>query len=211
MGDEGSTEAGLASIGLCLQAGESRLWDHFTAYEEARPEKRKVPTINYPDSWTLKSDEQRLIEAEKFIKLADIMVGETNKKAMAKKAVDIMHRGTVSSQELSKMEKEVDEAPIGLANPTVIIAAKKEGILCAETSAAALGAKDPAGEATKCQEESAERAAQVVAAQTDVAGQAGNPDGQVDPKSKDKEKAGGDEGKLKPDKGDAGRPEGVKE
>jgi hypothetical protein len=212
MGGEGSTEAGLGSIGLCVQSGESRLWDHFTTYEEARPEKRKVPTINYPDSWTLKSDEQRLVEADKFIKLADIMVGETNKKAMAKKAIGIMHRGTVSSKELAKMEKEVDASPIGLANPKVIIDAKKNGILCAETSAAALGAKDPKGEAVKCEEEAAARAAKVVAAQVDIAAAgAGNPDGQVDPKSKDIEKEDNGDGNLKPQKGDAGRPESIDE
>jgi len=208
LGDEGSTEAGLAAIGLCLQAGESRLWDHWAAYEDSRIESRKVATINYPDSWTLKTDEQRLIEAEKFIKLGNIIVGETNKKELAKKAVGILHRGTVSSSDLKKMEKEIDDSPIGIADPDVIIKAKKEQILCSETAAAALGAKDPKKEAEGCQKEAADRAAQVVAAQSDIANAgAGNPDGQVDPKSKDKEKEGNDAGKLKQDKGDAGRPE----
>jgi len=205
LGEEGSVEAGLNAIGLCLQASESRIWDHWAAYEDTRPESRKVATINYPDSWSLKTDEQRLVEAEKFIKLGNIMVGETNKKALAKKAVGIMHRGTVSTSELKKMEAEIDASPIGLADPAVIISAKKEQILCTETAAAALGAKDPKKEAEVCATEAADRAAQIVAAQSDIAAAgAGNDDGQVDPKSKDNEKEGGDANFTKP--GDAGRP-----
>lgn len=189
LGDDGSIESGLSAIGEVMQTSESRCWDHWTVYEESREDKREVPTIKYPETWTIKTDEERLAEAEKYITLANKMVGEKNKKQFAKKATNIMHRGTMPAEEVEKLLTEIDASPIGLADPDVIIKAKKEGILCNETAAAAIGAKEPKKEAEQCQKESAERAAQVVAAQTDIAGQAGNPDGQVDPKSKDLEQS----------------------
>jgi hypothetical protein len=191
LGDDGSIESGLAAIGEVLQMAETRLWDHWGVYEEAREDRRQVPTINYPETWSIKTDDERLTEADKYIKLANSMVGEKNKKQFAKKATVIMHRGTMSTKEMNALLKEIDESPIGLADPDVIIKGKKEGIFCSESAAAALGAKDPKKEAEQCQKESAERAAQVVAAQTDAtAGGRGNPDGQADPNSQRKEQEG---------------------
>lgn len=199
LGDDGSIEAGLAAIGEVLQSNEARVWDHWAVYEETRPERREIPTIKYPESWSLKTDEERLAEAEKFMKLANFMVGEKNKKELAKKAVGIMHRGDVSSDDMKSFMEEIDKSPLAIADPDVIIKARKEGIFCSESAAAGLGAKDPKKEATECQKESADKAAQVVAAQMDATeGGRGNTDGQVDENSQRTEQEGRE---------DFGRPE----
>ena len=168
MGTDGSVESGLSAIGQALLFGENRCWEHWTRYIDSRPDKQIFPTVDYPESWSLKTDEQRIEEAERFSKLANVLVGEQNKKELAKKAAVSLHKGRLSSDVMDSLLSEIDEAPIATSDPDVIIKAKQHGILSCETSAAALGVADPAGEAEKVKEDASDRAAMVASAQADV-------------------------------------------
>ena len=205
---EGSIEAGLKIIGEELERGETRIVDHFSTYEERRPSQRQVATISYPESWSLKTDKQRLDEAKDFFGMAKVVVGEKNKKHLIKKGTKSLNHGLMSAEDLNELLTEIDQSPVGLADPTVIIPAHDSGILCKETSAAALGAKDPKKEAECSQAEAVERANMVSQAQAD-ANQAGrgNPDQMADPGSETLAKEGDNDGAANlREPGNPGRP-----
>lgn len=206
LGTDGSVEAGLGAIGDSLLCGESRLWDHWTVYEDRRPAKRLIATISYPITWTLKTDAQRLDEAEKFIKLGNLVVGRKNKQQMAISAVESLHGGTVSTEKMNGFLDEIKASPIAIADPSVLLAGKKEGALSIETVSIALGARPD--EHLKAKADSAERAAAVAVAQKSVNDASrGNPDGMNDNNDQTLAREGETEGAANFKKpGDPGRP-----
>jgi len=183
LGGDGSVEDGLAFIGRCMQTAERRIWDHWVIFEETRESKRKIPTIHYPDDWSLKTDEERLAEATAFMKLANVMVGRLNKQAMSVAAADKMHRGRKSTEQLNKIKAEIKKAPYAIADPDVVFKAKDAGLMSRETGSLALG--NLPGESEKAEADDAARAAAVAVAQSDAAKGAarGNPEMSVDPKA----------------------------
>lgn len=203
LGEEGTIDAGLAFIGQCLEDGESRLWDHWAAYEQRDEARRETPNVVYPEDWSLKTDEERLNEADKYIDLMNKLPGQEGKKQAAKMAYDRLYRGRLASDDLVKIKAEVDAAPYSISDAKIVIDAKKEGIFSAETASLALGAnKDEAEKAKKDQEE---KAAAIAAAQSDQqVGGPGNPDASVDPNSNSVARQGDD-----PINGVEGRGEGV--
>lgn len=181
---DGSLEAGLAFIGSCLQESESRLWDHWGAYEEADPERRESYTVAYPDSWSLKTDMERLEEAEKYIDLMNKLPGQKGKKEASKSAYDRLYRGKLAADDLDAIKAEVDAAPYTTSDAKIIIEAKKEGLVGPETGSLALGFNEDEWE--KAEEAQVRRAKAIVEAQADAAGMMpgaarGNPDGSVNP------------------------------
>ena len=67
--DNSGLEAGLSYIGLVLEGAERRIADYWAAYEEKNPAKRQLPVIEYPDRYSLKTDDDRIEEAGKLSKL----------------------------------------------------------------------------------------------------------------------------------------------
>ena len=180
LAEDGTIEAGLAFIGQCLEDGEARVWDHWTAFESNSPEGRDVPQILYPDDWSLKTDEQRLDEAGKYIDIMNKLPGRVGKKEAAKTAYEKLFRGKVSPETLDKIKAEVDAAPYTTSDADIVIRAKKEGIFCVETAALALGADED--EAEKAKQDQVDRAAAVAVAQADAAQgiNQNNPDASAD-------------------------------
>jgi len=194
MSEDGSVEDGLAYIGRCMQTGERRMWDHWVIFEETRESRRSLPTIHYPAEWSLKTDEERLEEATRFMKLANVMVGRQNKQSMAITAADKMHRGRISTEQLNQIKKEIIDAPYAVADPDVVFKAKENGLMSAETGSLALG--NLPGESKKAEVDAANRAAQVAVAQSDAANGAarGNPEMSVDPNANKLAREGETEG-----------------
>lgn len=179
LGEDGTIESGLAFIGQCLEDGEARLWDHWTAYENADRSRRRVPQILYPEDWSLKTDDERLDEAGKFIDLMNKLPGQKGKKTAAKSAYDRWLRGRIPVSELDAIKAEVDAAPYSISDPNIVIKAKKEGIFSIETSALALGANED--EAEKAKNDKADTQKAIAAAQADQQRVGpGNPDAMVD-------------------------------
>jgi len=182
LGEDGTMESGLAFIGQCLEDGEARLWDHWTAYEQSNPARREVPQIIYPEDWSLKTEEQRILETKEYIDLMNKLPGQTGKKTAAKIAYDRWLRGRVPQSDLDKIKAEIDAAPYSISDPNIVIQAKKEGIFSTETSALALGANEDEAEKAKKDKEDTQKA--IAAAQMDQKfGGPGNPEASVDPKS----------------------------
>jgi hypothetical protein len=182
LGEDGTMEAGLAFIGQCVEDGESRLWDHWTAYESAKESNRKIPVILYPEDWSLKTDQERLDEADKYIDIMNKLPGQKGKKEASKVAYERLFRGRLSTTLMDEIKAEVDAAPYAISDAKIVIEAKKEGIFSTETSALALGANED--EAAKAEADAEKKAKAIADAQVDQkVGGPGNPDASVDPKS----------------------------
>jgi hypothetical protein len=183
VGGEGSIESGLASIGGTLNSMENRLWEHWAEAMSTNPSRREIPIVNYPVDWDVKSDKERVEEAEALLDLMNKLPGRQGKKEAAKRAYDKLYRGKVKDAELKKMKKEVDDAPYSTADPDILKMAGELGYVGTETASLALGFEE--GESDVAKEEKAERAKQIVAAQSDAAKGAamGVPEGSVDPES----------------------------
>jgi len=177
IGEEGTIESGLASIGAELESGEQRCWDHYVKFEN-QPQSNKPPTVNYPDTWTLKTTKERIEDASAMVALGSVIVGQLAKKQAAKDAVDILHRGSKSIQDIDAMKAEIDEAPYAISDPKTVLQAASSGVWSVETAARAIGANE--GEGEKALEDAAKRAQMVVAAQSEVnSATRGNEDGQA--------------------------------
>lgn len=183
VGNEGSIESGLAAIGGTLNTMENRLWDHWAEVMSTNPNRRSVPIVNYPIDWDIKSDKERVEEAEAILDLMNKMPGRLGKKEAAKRAYAKFYRGKVTDKKLTEMLGEVDDAPYATADPDILEMAGERGYVGAETASLALGFEP--GEAEKAKEEQAERAKQIVAAQSDAKGgaAAGVPEASADPES----------------------------
>lgn len=188
MGD-GSIEAGLSFIGLCLEHFENRLGDHWTAFETAAAPDRERPTIKYPDCWALIPPKERIEEAKELDALAFSIPSRMGKKALKKLIADRLLRTRIPTTELDKIKKEIDDAPYCTSDPAVVMPAIKEGAMSRETGCLALGGDEK--EAQKAADEQAKRAQDIAIAQADAAAARGLPDGSVTPgKSAADEKEG---------------------
>lgn len=167
LGDDGTIDSGLAFIGQCLAEGENRIWDHWTAYESANPETRKECVVAYPETWSIKTDQERIDEATSLLELMNQLPGQKGKKEAAKRAYDKLYRGVLSPELIEQIKAEVDAAPYTTSNHEIIFGAVENGICGPETATLALGFN--ADEAAKAQEAQAKRAEMIVAAQADAA------------------------------------------
>lgn len=186
---DGSIEAGLSFIGLCLERGENRIGDHFTAYETADDAARERPLVKYPEWWALTPPKDRIEEASDLVDLAYKVPSRLGKKELNKLVVDKLLRGRVDETKLDAIKSEIDKAPYCTSDPAIIIPAKKEGLISTETGSLALGGDEQ--EAERAKKDQADRAKEIALAQADAAAARGNPAGSVTPaKSAADEKAG---------------------
>lgn len=179
LGEEGTVDSGLAFIGLCLAHGENRIYDHWTAYEQLDPAERKRPEVIYPTTWSIKTEAERIEDASALADTMYKLPGRKVKKEIAKLVADKLLRGLVTSDVLAEVKSEIDAAPYCTSDPEIIIPAKEQGLMSADTGALALGGLP--GEAEKAKQDQADRAAAIVAAQADADAARGNADGSVTP------------------------------
>jgi hypothetical protein len=200
LGASGTPESGLAAIGDALESAEQKIWKHWTQFESSSPSNRKVVTVNYPDSWALKSDSDRLKDASDLLQLMQHLPGQLGKKEAARLAYIKLLHGSTSTKTLQEILDEVDSAPYSTSDPDVIIRAKQFGLVGADTGSLALGFSP--GEAAKAEADQAKRAAAIVAAQTDAAAGAAmgaddltvDQSSTVDARQQEVEESAGDQG-----------------
>ena len=179
--DNRSLEAGLSYIGMELEYAEERIaniWNEYEAYSGET-------TISYPSNYSLKTDEERRKEAEENIKLIPNIPSITYQREIAKETITILIGHRVSSEELKKMHKEIDNADVIVIDPDILNIDIENGLVTVETASRAR--LYPKGEADKAKVEHAERIARIQAAQSDPAAR-GNVDGSADPKAGEVEK-----------------------
>lgn len=171
MSDQG-LEAGLSYIGLILESSERKIAEHWAAYEERRPELRKIATIKYPDRYSLKTDKDRIDEAGKLADLMFKVPGKTVKKELAKGIVTALLAGRVKTGTLDNIFKEVEAAKYATSDPDTIVQAREAGLCGEQVASMALGFDDD--EYLQARIDHAARASRILAAQT-AASDAANP------------------------------------
>jgi hypothetical protein len=137
--DNQGLEAGLSYIGLVLESAERRIAEFWAAYEERRQTRRQVATVKYPDRYSLKSDQERIDEADKLAKLMHTVPGRTVKREIAKNIVTVLLAGKVSVERIERIHREIDASHYTTSDPKAIIDAKNAGLVGEKTASVALG------------------------------------------------------------------------
>jgi len=137
--DNAGLEAGLSYIGLILENAERQIATHWAAYEQRNLKQRNVATVKYPDRYSLKTDVDRVTEAENLSDLMTAVPGRTVKKELGKLIVTALLAGKVDLETIQKIEKEIEVAGYTTSNPSTIIEAKNAGLCGDKTASEALG------------------------------------------------------------------------
>jgi len=137
--DNQGLEAGLSYIGLLLESAERQIAEFWAAYEERKSNKREVATVKYPERYSLKSDADRIKEAQDLQKLMAAVPGRRVKRELAKGIVQALLGGKISMEDLSTINREIDSAHYTNSDPQTIILAAQAGLVGEKTSSIALG------------------------------------------------------------------------
>jgi len=140
--DNQGLEAGLSFIGLVLENAERQIAHYWAAYEQRDEKKRQIATIKYPDRYSLKTDVDRVKEADQLSDLMYAVPGRTVKKELSKLIVTALLAGKTDLDTLRKIEKEIDSADYTTSDPRTIIDAKNAGLVGEKTASMALGFSD---------------------------------------------------------------------
>jgi hypothetical protein len=157
--DDRSLESGLSALGLVLQHGENQIAEVWAAYMKA-----DVATVNYPRSYSLKSESERREEAKSDAELLSVVPSQLYHKAMAKKILRTMVAHLVSQEDLVTMEKEVDEAKYISSKAEDIAKDLEMGVVGGQTASVARGYSE--GEYEVAKKDHAERLARIQKAQS---------------------------------------------
>jgi alkylhydroperoxidase/carboxymuconolactone decarboxylase family protein YurZ len=137
--DNSGLEAGLSYIGLVLENAERKIAEYWAAYEERNESNRQVPTIRYPDRYSLKSDEDRIKESTDLSKLMQSVPGQTVKREIGKSIVQALLGGKVSVETIEKINSEIDECSYTTSDSDTILASVEKGLCGEKTGSMALG------------------------------------------------------------------------
>jgi len=170
--DNQGLEAGLSFIGLVLEAGEKKITEYWAAYESSIVSQRQIATIKYPDRYSLKTDLDRIEEADKLSDLMFSLPGRTVKKEIAKLVAVTLFSGRVPVSILQVINQEIEDATYTTSDPKVIEMAKEQGLVSADTGSLALGFMP--GEAKKAEDDRIKRVAATIEAQASAGGQQQN-------------------------------------
>ena len=174
--DNQGLEAGLSYIGLVLEAAERQIAEYWAAYEERDAANRQVATIKYPDRYSLKTDADRIDEAENLVKLMYAVPGRKVKtRAWPRTSCWRFWAARSASDDIEAIFKEIDNAPYATSDPKTIIAAVINGVCGEKTASMALGFDDD--EHLQARKDHADRAVRVLQAQVKVGATAGGKGG----------------------------------
>ena len=140
--DNRGLEAGLSWIGLVLESGERLIAEFWAAYETTNAKQREVATIKYPDRYSLKSDKDRIDEAESLGELMYKVPGRTVKRELGKLITRSLLAGQVPVAVIDTIEKEIDSSDYLTSDPKTIEMAKEQGLVGDKTASIALGFTD---------------------------------------------------------------------
>jgi hypothetical protein len=162
--DQEGLESGLSIIGAELEFIEREIAKIWALYQGTT----SVATIKYPKNYSLKTDDQRLSEADRYCGLIGKIPSITYQREMAKKTVRVLLGGSVSFDELEAIDAELDKAKVIDIDPENLLEDVKEGLVTRGTASKAR--LYPDGEVKAAETEHAERLARINIAQTPGAG-----------------------------------------
>lgn len=183
--DDSGLEAGLSAIGLTLETMErsiGRIWSEYEASEED-------PTVKYPSTYQIRSEADRRQEAKEIRELLPTIPSKTYQKSAAKDMVRILSGHKLDEETLKTINSEIDAAPVVVTDPAIIKEDHEAGFVSTDTASIARGYAP--GESEQARKDHAQRLALIQAAQTSGENLAarGNPDGDPDTTSGQKERA----------------------
>lgn len=137
--DNQGLESGLSFIGLTLETAERQIADYWARYEHRDPSGREIATIKYPERYSLKSDRERLQEAEQLTELGKKVPGRTFKREIAKTIVECLLGGKIAVETLDKIHSEIDSSEYTISDPEILVALKEAGLVGEKTASIAAG------------------------------------------------------------------------
>jgi hypothetical protein len=161
--DDRSLEAGLSAIGMTLEVAEKQIAVLWSQYEESQ----EIAEIRYPDSYDLKTDEDRRKETEALSETLNYP-SITYKREATKRIVENLMGHSLSKDTLEKIHAEIDKQVVFTNDPTEMHDDLKAGLLSLETAAAAK--QYPKEEVAKAAKDHAERVARIVESQASARG-----------------------------------------
>lgn len=164
--DERGLESGLSFIGLVLEDAERKIGQFWSAYEGST----EVPTIKYPEKYSLMSEGARDTKIKTLSTTRDSVVSNKFRRQVNKEIATLMVGHQVSVEEMDAIHAEIDAAEAYTADSTVIDLAVQGGYLDRALAAKLMGY--PEGTAEKANAEAAERAAEIAASQGAAGGMA---------------------------------------
>lgn len=164
--DEASLEAGLSYIGMTLENGERKVAEIWSYYEGDKV----VATVNYPQTYTLRTEDDRRTESEQLGKLLPLIPSVTYQKTVGKKLATTLLGASSSKETMEKIYGEIDKSPGFSSDPVTIASDLQNGLVCNDTASLLRGY--PEGEAKKAEQDHANRLKRIQDAQTPKDGQA---------------------------------------
>jgi len=152
-------EEGLSYIGMELEYGENQIaafWAYYTKEQKAK--------VKYPRNYSLRTESERISEAEKLRTLAAVVPSAIYRREIMKRIASVLLELEVPSLDL--INAQIDSNPVTIQDPEVLSMHLEKTLVSGETVSKALGY--PEGETKKAEEEHAARAKRVVEAQISV-------------------------------------------
>jgi hypothetical protein len=157
--DEASLESGLSYIGMTLENGERKIAEIWSAYEG----EKVVATVNYPETYTLRTEQDRRTESEQLGKLLPLVPSITYQKTVGKKLATTLLAASSSKETMDKIYGEIDKSPGFSSDPITIASDIQNGLVSTETASQLRGY--PEGEAKKAEKDHADRLKRIQDAQ----------------------------------------------
>ena len=170
--DQRTIQSGMAYIGLALQRGEQQIADAFVGYEASNHE----PRIIYPTDYELKTDTDRLEEAEKHFDLMDRLPSQKYQLSLARKAIRTLFGPQLSHADIDAIMDEMFKLPI--INTNTLKEDLEAGIVSDATASLLRGY--PAAEIEAARKSHTDRLARIAIAQSEGAAAARGVDTQGD-------------------------------
>lgn len=158
--DRQTPEGGLANIGLELEFGERNIGRIWWEYEK---DSGGEVTVKYPDSYDMRTDEDRRKEAAELREIVPTIPSPTFQKQTIKDITTLMQGHKVSLEELQQMHREIDAAVVIITDPKIIRSDHEAGFVGDKLASELRGY--PEGESDQAAKDHAERAARIVVAQ----------------------------------------------
>lgn len=133
--DSNGLEASLSYLAQTLETLERRIGEDWAAFEG----KSTNPTITYPKTYSIKSDEQRLEEVLGLDKVSSKVPSDKFQREVRKLMAKTLLGGKLSYEEMQVVYKEVDEAKVLNSDPNVVLSAQKQALVSNVTASDALG------------------------------------------------------------------------
>lgn len=158
--DDRSLEAGLSALGLTLQHGENKIAEIWAGYLNSSD----TATINYPRTYSLKSEDERRAEAKSDAEMLSIVPSRTYQKEISKKIAKTMLSHLISGDTLDTILEEIDASKYMSGVAQDIQLDLQSGLVTEETASQARGYAP--GEVPKARQQHADRLARIQKAQS---------------------------------------------